>query len=136
MTTAQAQLIRDMRRELIKLQHERDALAAWKATHLRQVAADPKCRCGHKKSQHRLSCGRHCSCVEYLQADEVQPRPKCSDCKNEIDPDVCHCGDAVKDHTGVSHNHSPVPMGCQCGREGPEFGDGPEFEGWKDRNGE
>jgi len=43
-------------------------------------------------------------------------RPRCPDCGNEIDPDWCHCGDAVKDHRGMSHNHSPVPMGCGCGQ--------------------
>ena len=24
--------------------------------------------------------------------------------------EVCHCGDLVDDHRGMSHNHSPVPM--------------------------
>lgn len=26
------------------------------------------------------------------------------------DEEVCHCGDLVGDHRGMSHNHSPVPM--------------------------
>lgn len=43
------------------------------------------------------------------------PIVKCDDCRNEIDPEWCHCGDAIKDHRGMSHNHSPVPMGCTCG---------------------
>jgi hypothetical protein len=42
-------------------------------------------------------------------------RPLCPDCKCEMDPDWCWCGDAEKDHKGMSHNHSFVPMGCQCG---------------------
>lgn len=43
------------------------------------------------------------------------PIISCPDCGNEIDPEWCHCGDAIKDHRGMSHNHSPVPMGCSCG---------------------
>lgn len=40
---------------------------------------------------------------------------KCSGCGNWIDPDVCHCGDAMdQHHTGSGH--SPVPAGCDCGR--------------------
>ncbi len=58
------------------------------------------------------------------------PRPRCLDCGNEIDPDWCYCGDAIEDHRGMSHNHSAVPMGCDCGRatEDPEQGpeEGPE----------
>lgn len=42
-------------------------------------------------------------------------RPRCGGCHNEIDPDCCHCGDAVQDHRGMSHNHGAVPMGCTCG---------------------
>ena len=34
----------------------------------------------------------------------------CPRCKNEIDPDVCWCGDTIDNHT----DHSPVPMGCTC----------------------
>lgn len=41
---------------------------------------------------------------------------ECSDCRSEIDPDTCWCGDAMADHCGFSHNHSPVPMGCDCYR--------------------
>lgn len=42
------------------------------------------------------------------------PPPEiCSGCKNEIDPDVCWCGDYIKLHTS---EHSPVPVGCDCGR--------------------
>lgn len=46
---------------------------------------------------------------------ETESRPRCPECGNETDPDCCHCGDAIKDHRGMSHNHSPVPMGCSCG---------------------
>jgi len=42
----------------------------------------------------------------------------CPRCKNEIDPEVCWCGDPIKGH-GYSE-HSPVPMGCDCGRVKPE----------------
>lgn len=49
-----------------------------------------------------------------------EPLNVCSGCGHEVDPDWCHCGDAISDHNGMSHNHSPVPMGCQCGRESGE----------------
>lgn len=35
----------------------------------------------------------------------------CPFCKNEIDPDVCWCGDYRHNHS----EHSFVPMGCVCG---------------------
>jgi hypothetical protein len=40
---------------------------------------------------------------------------RCPKCGNEIDPDVCWCGDYIKGH-GHYDGHSPVPMGCDCGR--------------------
>jgi predicted amidophosphoribosyltransferase len=46
-----------------------------------------------------------------FMAEEVQICPRC---ENEIDPEVCHCGDYIKDH-GYNSGHSPVPMGCTCG---------------------
>lgn len=52
-------------------------------------------------------------------APETSPRPKCEECKQEIDPDWCWCGDAIEDHKGMSHNHSPVRMGCTCGMRLP-----------------
>ena len=39
---------------------------------------------------------------------------KCRWCKNEIDPDICWCGDSYRDHAYV-YDHSFVPMGCICG---------------------
>ena len=45
---------------------------------------------------------------------EDYPVVICPGCKNEIDPEVCHCGDPIKD--GYHDNHSPVPQGCDCGR--------------------
>lgn len=50
--------------------------------------------------------------------------PICPWCKNEIDPEVCHCGDDIKSH-GIGSGHSPVPMGCTCGYPSslsPDFG--------------
>lgn len=38
----------------------------------------------------------------------------CEDCKKEIDPDWCWCGDSMVDHYVYHSNHSPVPMGCIC----------------------
>ena len=39
----------------------------------------------------------------------------CPGCGNSIDPEVCWCGDYIKDHS-ISSGHSPIPMGCDCGR--------------------
>ncbi|HVY79848.1 MAG TPA: hypothetical protein VG994_02610 [Steroidobacteraceae bacterium] len=44
-----------------------------------------------------------------------EPIVCCPGCGNEIDPDVCHCGDYAKDHGGWD-SHAPVPMGCTCGQ--------------------
>jgi hypothetical protein len=38
----------------------------------------------------------------------------CDGCGREIDPDVCWCGDYIKDHDGIGQGHSPLPMGCVC----------------------
>lgn len=38
----------------------------------------------------------------------------CEGCNKEIDPDVCHCGDLMIDHTAHG-GHCLVPMGCICG---------------------
>lgn len=43
------------------------------------------------------------------------PRPRCPNCKQEIDPDCCWCGDTIVPGQLHSQNHSPVPMGCTCG---------------------
>lgn len=40
---------------------------------------------------------------------------RCSGCGNEVDPDTCHCGIPLKDHS-VYLGHSFVPIGCACGR--------------------
>lgn len=40
--------------------------------------------------------------------------PVCPDCKNEIDLDVCQCGEYIQQH-GCHAGHTPVPMGCTCG---------------------
>lgn len=50
---------------------------------------------------------------EALELARNQP-PICPKCKNEIDPEVCHCGDLIKSH-GIGSGHAPVPMGCTCG---------------------
>jgi hypothetical protein len=43
----------------------------------------------------------------------------CPSCENEIDPEVCHCGDAIKNHSFLNSNHGPIPMGCTCGYAEP-----------------
>lgn len=42
-------------------------------------------------------------------------RDICEGCRNEIDPEVCHCGDLCKDHNPMMDGHSAIPMGCTCG---------------------
>lgn len=37
----------------------------------------------------------------------------CPGCKNEIDPETCHCGETIGKHA-YCDNHSPVPAGCTC----------------------
>lgn len=39
--------------------------------------------------------------------------PRCPRCGNLIDPDCCGCGSPI---THDFDGHSPVPMGCDCGR--------------------
>lgn len=46
----------------------------------------------------------------------------CAGCGADIDPDVCHCGTDVKNHT-IDDGHFPVPMGCDFHRDvGPLLG--------------
>lgn len=49
---------------------------------------------------------------------EEGPRPKCSGCGQEIDPDVCGCGSSRQGH-GWGDGHSFIPMGCDCMRVRP-----------------
>ena len=39
---------------------------------------------------------------------------RCPGCHHEIDPDICWCGGFMATHG--CEGHSPVPMGCDCGR--------------------
>lgn len=39
------------------------------------------------------------------------PLTTCAGCHNEVDDEICWCGDYIKNHGG---EHSPVPMGCEC----------------------
>lgn len=45
----------------------------------------------------------------------AERRSKCENCGNEIDPDYCHCGIAMTEHSW-GDGHSPIPAGCDCGR--------------------
>ncbi len=55
----------------------------------------------------------------------------CPDCKQEIDPDVCCCGDPIEGHSDTS-GHTPTPMGCICGYEEPiTFPQSPDSENSK-----
>jgi hypothetical protein len=40
---------------------------------------------------------------------------KCSGCGKVIDPDWCHCGEAIAPNI-VHDNHHPIPAGCDCFR--------------------
>lgn len=46
---------------------------------------------------------------------------KCAACGNEIDPAVCWCGDSMG--VNLHDGHTPIPMGCDCGRAKPEVGE-------------
>lgn len=52
----------------------------------------------------------------YVMINEQHEIVRCPECGNEIDPDVCWCGDLVKSHNPYWCGHNPVPMGCDCGR--------------------
>lgn len=41
--------------------------------------------------------------------------PVCPGCKNEIDPEVCHCGVSENNHYPMECGHNFVPAGCTCG---------------------
>lgn len=44
--------------------------------------------------------------------NKANTRPTCPGCKQEIDPDTCHCGDPMDKHTW-GHGHSgPLRGGC------------------------
>ena len=45
----------------------------------------------------------------------LDPVVRCPCCGNEIDEEVCWCGDLMKTHDAYC-GHTPVPMGCDCGR--------------------
>lgn len=47
--------------------------------------------------------------------DTKSPIIKCPNCGNEIDPDVCYCGNTRESHNGWE-GHAFVPLGCDCGR--------------------
>lgn len=49
-------------------------------------------------------------------APTTDERPICPGCKNPIDPEVCWCGDYMKNH-GAGTEHPAVPMGCDCLRD-------------------
>jgi len=51
----------------------------------------------------------------------------CPGCGWEIDPDVCHCGSAMKGH-GFSDGHSGVPAGCTCGYHDAEQRKNPNYK--------
>jgi hypothetical protein len=40
----------------------------------------------------------------------------CPGCHNEIDPEVCWCGNEIERHSPQWDGHNPVPLGCDCGR--------------------
>jgi hypothetical protein len=61
----------------------------------------------HRDGTHSSKEGRE----TYVGPSSVK-RETCPNCKQEIDPETCHCGDPMDGHSG---EHSGVPMGCMCG---------------------
>jgi hypothetical protein len=53
----------------------------------------------------------------HQQELECMSLETCEGCGCEIDPNFCHCGEAIQSHNAYWSGHSPVPAGCQCGRE-------------------
>ena len=47
-----------------------------------------------------------------------QARVTCKGCGQKIDPNVCYCGNEIKEGGGHD-NHYSVPMGCVCWRDPP-----------------
>jgi hypothetical protein len=47
-----------------------------------------------------------------LSMSRDQRQTVCPDCNQEIDPELCGCGDRI-DHDPWA-GHAPVPMGCTC----------------------
>lgn len=47
---------------------------------------------------------------EYLEEGAV--RDLCRWCLQEIDPEVCECGDPIDGR--IHSGHTEVPMGCRC----------------------
>lgn len=45
----------------------------------------------------------------------------CPSCGEQIDPDWCHCGDAIAGHGYGVGGHGAVPMGCVCGYGEQDF---------------
>lgn len=41
---------------------------------------------------------------------------KCDRCGNQINPYICWCGQNIEGHGYGEGGHSPIPMGCNCGR--------------------
>lgn len=51
-----------------------------------------------------------------LWRNKMVKHETCKGCGNEIDPDVCWCGDLINSHSGYE-GHLAIPIGCDCGRE-------------------
>ena len=51
------------------------------------------------------------------RTDVKDPRNICPQCGNEIDLEMCECGDSYADHSAMEQGHSFVPAGCCCGRD-------------------
>lgn len=44
----------------------------------------------------------------------------CPHCKQEIDPEVCWCGEKQDAHQSYDNYHPFIPMGCNCYRDKDE----------------
>lgn len=55
----------------------------------------------------------------------------CLGCGWEIDPETCHCGEAMNKHH-MGSGHSPVPAGCTCGYHDAEKRKNPRVQEIRD----
>lgn len=58
-------------------------------------------------------------CRSQMGSVGLYPDVKCPCCGKVIDPDWCHCGEAMTS-TAVHDNHHPIPVGCDCFRTGSD----------------
>lgn len=66
----------------------------------------------HSCHAHEMPADENGECIVCRAAAR---REVCAGCGKEIDPETCGCGSPI-DHSAWE-GHSPIPMGCECGRD-------------------